>query len=97
VAALPKKFGLKLRTVVQASPSEFADALVEENLRPLWELKLKQVKKKAAATLELEYIGLTNPHIVSYDFEQLPLREGLPSSFMIHERTEKNKGLATST
>ena len=54
------------------------------------------MKKKASNTLELEYVGLTGSHIVSYDFEQMPEQAGLPGSFLIHERTEKNKGMATS-
>lgn len=97
MAPLPKKFGLKLTTVVCASPSEFADLLADEILRPQWELNLKQVKKKAISTLELEYVGVTNSHVVSYDFEPMPLSAGLPASFMIHEHTEKNKGMAKAT
>jgi len=40
---------------------------------------------------------VTNPHLVTYDFEQLPMRAGLPSTFMIHELTEKNKGMTKVT
>ena len=97
MAPLPKKFSLKLLSVIQATPSEFADMLVEEKMRPQWEYKLKQVKKKTASSLELEYVGLTNAHVVNYDFEQFPERAGLPASFLIHEHTEKNKGIATQT
>ena len=49
LASLPKKFSLKLLTVVQATPSEFADMLVEESKRPTWEHKLREVKKKSSA------------------------------------------------
>lgn len=43
---LPKKFELKLRTEVQATPAEFAEALANEDQRPQWEPKLKSIAKK---------------------------------------------------
>ena len=45
--ALPKQFELKLITEVVATPAEFADALMLETLRPLWDPKLKSIKKNA--------------------------------------------------
>ena len=68
---MPKKFALKLIAEIKATPAEFADALTNENQRPNWELKLKQIKKKAEAHLEVEYISLTNPHNIYYDFEMM--------------------------
>ena len=50
---LPKQFNIKLVTVLTASPAEFADALASESLRPLWEPKLKEVKKEANGILSL--------------------------------------------
>lgn len=47
LSELPQKFGLKLMTNVCASPAEFAEALVDEMVRPQWELNLKMVSKKA--------------------------------------------------
>ena len=68
---LPKTFDMKLQTEVQSTPSEFADALADENIRPQWELKLKQIKKKALDTMTLEYVNSSTAHEVHYDFEQL--------------------------
>ena len=51
--SLPKQFNIKLVTVLTASPAEVADALASESLRPLWEPKLKEVKKEVNGMLSL--------------------------------------------
>ena len=86
---LPKKFGLKLITDMEATPAEFADALLEEAKRAQWELKLKGIKKKDKATLQLEYVGVAAPHTVSYDLEVLPAEKGL-TSYLVNEMTVMN-------
>ena len=92
---LPKKFSLKLVTEVHATPSEFADALCDENQRPNWELKLKQIKKKTKTHLNIEYIGITNPHDVFYNFEILPPKNQKQTltNFLANEHTSINQGL----
>ena len=95
---LPKKFALKLTAELQATPSEFADAIAEETQRPQWELKLKQIKKKAYSKMEIEYIGTAAPHEISYDFEIMAAQSGSPlTSFLVNELTVMNKGLKKST
>jgi len=91
---LPKKFELKLVAEMQATPAEFADALLEETQRPSWELRLKQIKKKSAFAMELEYLGTSAPHQVSYDLEILPATPSTQlTSLIVHEFTIKNKGM----
>lgn len=60
---------MQLLTEIDCTPAEFAEALADEMMRPKWELKLKQIKKKALDTLSLEYIGTSAPHEAHYDFE----------------------------
>ena len=38
---------MQLLTEIETTPAEFAEALSDEQIRPKWELKLKQIKKKA--------------------------------------------------
>lgn len=91
---LPKKFALKLTTEMDATPAEFADALIDENERPNWELRLKEIKKKEQGKLLLTYIGNTTPHEVSYDFEIIAQKVGSNlNSFMVHEETTLSQGL----
>ena len=97
LSELPQKFGLKLMTNVCASPAEFAEALVDEMIRPQWELNLKMVSKKALQHLELQYHGIVNAHNVTYEFEPLPMSAGMPATFLIHELTAKNAGIAKVT
>ena len=95
--ALPKQFDLKLITEIVATPAEFADALTEELLRPLWEPSLKSIKKKSKTSpLLIEYIGVTSPKEVSYDFETMPIKQMYKStlnSFVVHELCVSEKGL----
>ena len=56
---LPKMFEMKMQTEVQSTPSEFADALADEEMRAQWELKLKSIKKKALNTMTLEFANST--------------------------------------
>ena len=42
---------MQLLTEVETTPAEFAEALTDELIRPKWELKLKQIKKKSLDTL----------------------------------------------
>ena len=76
---LPRKFTLKLMTEMQVTPAEFTDALSNPDLLNQWELRLKSAKKKAGAlnlTLQVEYIGISSAHEISYDFEMLPEKRG---------------------
>lgn len=69
---LPKKFCLKLTADVQATPSEFADALADADKRQTWELKLKSAKQKENkphSNLLVEYIGIASSHEIQYDLE----------------------------
>ena len=50
---LPQQFNVKLVTVINASPAEIANALSEETMRPLWEPKLREVKREANGVLNL--------------------------------------------
>ena len=86
---MPKKFALKLVTEIQATPAEFAEALCDENQRPDWELKLKQIKKKTKTHLNIEYIGITFPHDVYYNFEIMPLKNERQTltTFLANEHT----------
>ena len=59
---LPKQFNMKLVTVINASPAEIANALAEETLRPLWEPKLREVKKEPNGMLSLQYVGYTTQY-----------------------------------
>ena len=47
--------------------------------------------------MELEYNGIVDPHLVTYEFEPLPPSAGMPATFMIHEHTIKSKGMAKVT
>ena len=69
--SLPKQFNIKLVSVINASPAEVSEALSSENLRPLWEPKLREVKKEANGILSLQYVGYTTKYQRSFDFEQL--------------------------
>ena len=92
---------------MQATPSEFADALSEVTQRQQWELKLKSSKVKAGSgpiTLTVEYIGISAAHEVSYDFEVMPakaIQEGAGalnlSSFIVNEVTAMNGGFVRTT
>lgn len=62
---------MKLVTVINASPAEIAKALSNESLRPLWEPKLREVKKEVSGMLSLQYVGTTTQYQRSFDFEQL--------------------------
>ena len=100
--ALPKQFELKLITEVVATPAELVDALMEETLRPLWEPNLKSIKRKTKTSpLQIEYIGVTAPHEVSYDLETMPVKQmyrATVNNFVVHELCVSNKGLQkTST
>ena len=44
---------MKLVTVINASPAEIAKALSNESLRPLWEPRLREVKKEVNGMLSL--------------------------------------------
>ena len=88
---MPKQFNAKLVTVINASPAEIANALADETLRPLWEPKLREVKKEPNGMLSLQYVGYTTQYQRSFDFEQLP-NNSRQRRFLIHERILINKG-----
>ena len=44
--------------------------------------------------MELQYHGIVNAHNVTYEFEPLPMSAGKPATFLIHELTAKNAGIA---
>ncbi len=48
--------------------------------------------------MEIEYIGTSAPHEVSYDFEIMAAQSGSPlTSFLVNELTVMNKGLKKQT
>ena len=82
---------MKLVTVITGSPAEIAKALSNESLRPLWEPKLREVKKEVNGMLSLQYVGTTTQYQRSFDFEQLK-SVGRQRRFLIHERVLINMG-----
>ena len=82
--------------MVNASPAEIAKALNDENMRPLWEPKLREVKKDAKGVLSLQYVGYTTQYERSFEFETLP-NNSRQRRFLIHERVMINKGQNRST
>jgi len=88
---LPKQFSMKLVTVINATPSEVANALADETQRPLWEPKLKEVKKEENGMLSLQYVGYTTQYQRGFSFENLDnnLRQ---RRFLINENVLINRG-----
>ena len=93
---LPKQFNMKLVTVVNATPAEVANALADETQRPLWEPKLREVKKEANGMLSLQYVGYKTQYQRGFTFENLD-NNVRQRRFLINENVLINRGQNQST